>query len=149
LRRGRRLAIDVGKARIGLATCDADGILSWPLEAIARNEGAISEIGNLIQADEIVEVYVGLPISLSGMSTNSTEDAIEFARELADLSGTSLRMIDERLTTVQASGKLRESGKSSKSSKSLIDSASAVEILEQALSMEKSSGEIPGIGLDS
>ena len=54
-------------------------------------------------------------------------------------------MIDERLTTVSASAKLRASGINAKESKSIIDSASAVEILESALNYEKSSGLAPGI----
>jgi putative Holliday junction resolvase len=53
-------------------------------------------------------------------------------------------MIDERFTTVTAAAKLRAAGINSRDSKSIIDSASAVEILESALSLEKSSGIAPG-----
>jgi putative Holliday junction resolvase len=53
-------------------------------------------------------------------------------------------LVDERLTTVTASAKLRSSGKDAKQSRSLIDSASAVEILEQALATLRVSGKTPG-----
>jgi putative holliday junction resolvase len=56
-----------------------------------------------------------------------------------------VRLVDERLTTVSATTKLRQAGKDSRSSRAFIDSASAVEILEQALAFEKASGQAPGV----
>jgi putative Holliday junction resolvase len=71
-------------------------------------------------------------------------DARNFAAELAGLISVPVRLVDERLTTVTASAKLRSSGKDAKQSKSLIDSSSAVEILDQALATLKVSGRAPG-----
>lgn len=147
MERGRRLAIDVGTVRIGLAVCDPDGILSSPLPALARSaelSESLQALSDLIDEHSAVEVYVGDPISLSGRQSASTKDAREFASRLADVISVPVRLVDERLTTVTASAKLRSSGKDAKQSKSLIDSSSAVEILEQALATLRVSGRAPG-----
>lgn len=148
MRTGRRLAVDVGKVRVGIAICDREAILSSPLDAVSRSSNAsdaIASIAELVNNHGVLEVYVGDPLSLSGKETDSTNDARSFASELSKALSVSVRMIDERLTTVSASAKLRASGINAKEHKSLIDSASAVEILESALSYEKSSGLAPGI----
>ena len=145
--KGRRLAVDVGTVRIGLAVCDPDGILASPLPALNRsNELAetLSAISDLVVEYSLIEVYVGDPISLSGGQSASTQDARGFAVKLASLISVPTRLVDERLTTVTASAKLRSSGKDAKQSRSLIDSASAVEILEQALATLRVSGKPPG-----
>jgi putative Holliday junction resolvase len=147
MEKGRRLAIDVGTVRIGLAICDPDGILSSPLAALARSQDlseTLQIVSDLVTEHNAIEVYVGDPISLSGGQSASTRDAREFAEKLADLISAPIRLVDERLTTVTASAKLRDSGKDARQSKSLIDSASAVEILEQALATLRVSGKAPG-----
>jgi putative Holliday junction resolvase len=148
MRIGRRLAVDVGRVRLGVALCDREGILASPLEAVSRSSvlsETLSLLANLAVANDVIEVYVGDPLSLSGNETDSTSDARSLASELSQVLSVPVRMIDERLTTVTAATKLRASGISSKDSKSIIDSASAVEILESALSFEKSSGLAPGV----
>jgi|LakMenEpi03Aug12_release.lakeMendotaPanAssembly.Ray.scaffolds.fasta_scaffold241100_2 putative Holliday junction resolvase len=145
--KGRRLAIDVGTVRIGLAICDPDGILSTPIPAIGRSSELSDTLGvlsELISENSVIEVFVGDPVSLSGTETASTRDARDFAARLAELISVPIRLVDERLTTVTASAKLRVAGKDAKQSKSLIDSASAVEILEQALATHRVSGISPG-----
>ncbi len=147
MKKGRRLAIDVGKVRIGLALCDIEGILATPLSPIARSlpdDDSLKEIVSIADENQVIELYVGDPISLSGGTTASTQDARDFAEKLADSISIPVRLVDERLTTVTASSKLRLSGKDSRESKSLIDSASAVEILEQVLRTLKSSQVAPG-----
>jgi putative Holliday junction resolvase len=148
MRIGRRLAVDVGRVRLGIALCDQEGILASPLEAISRSlvlSETISSLANLVDVHDVIEVYVGDPLSLSGKETDSTSDARSLAAELSQAISIPVRLIDERFTTVTAATKLRASGISAKESKSIIDSASAVEILESALSFEKSSGESPGV----
>ena len=148
MRIGRRLAVDVGRVRLGIALCDQEGILASPLEAVSRSlvlSETISSLANLVDVHDVIEVYVGDPLSLSGKETDSTSDARSLAAELSQAISIPVRLIDERFTTVTAATKLRASGISAKESKSIIDSASAVEILESALSFEKSSGVSPGI----
>ena len=151
MRKGRRLAVDVGSVRVGVAICDPDGILATPLAAIKRKDNdseTLASIGDLLREHNIFEVIVGDPMSLSGAETKSTSDARSFAMEIARLSDVPVRLVDERLTTVSATQKLREAGMDSRTSREFIDSASAVEILEQALNIEKSTNNPPGRLLD-
>ncbi len=151
MRPGRRLAVDVGKVRVGLAISDFHGILASPLQNIARQTEDSETVKLILEAiadEEILEIYVGLPVSMSGNTTASTEDAVTLARVLAGSLLTSVRMIDERLTTVSASAALRSSGKNSKDGRKVIDQIAATMILEQALAMEKNSGTAPGKNLE-
>jgi putative holliday junction resolvase len=151
MRKGKRLAIDVGSVRIGLASCDPDGILATPLPAFQRSNSKADlaqVVSDLVSENSIIEVIVGDPISMSGSITSSTEDAREVAKQIASAISIPVRLVDERLTTVSAQAKLRQSGKDTRESKALIDSASAVEILEHALASERSNGIAPGVLVD-
>jgi len=149
--RGVRLAMDVGTVRIGVAKCDPDGMLAVPLETIAAGDRAITRAMEIIKDQQAIVVYVGNPISLKGEATASTQAAIEFAQALfaeisksVEKSNVSVRMIDERLSTVSAQRGLHEAGKTHKSSREVIDQAAAIVILEHALESEKRQGEFVG-----
>ncbi|MBP6087663.1 MAG: Holliday junction resolvase RuvX [Rhodoluna sp.] len=151
MRSGRRLAVDVGKVRVGLAISDFHGILASPLQNVNRQEDDAATIAALIQAiagEEIIEVYFGLPVSMSGKSSASTDDAIALAQAFRSASSIPVRMIDERLTTVSATSALRSSGKNSKEGRKVIDQIAATMILEQALTTEKNLGQSPGVPLE-
>lgn len=154
MRTGRRLAIDVGKARIGVAVSDFHGILASPLGNVHRDESSdelvrawrsFLELHDTEIGSEFLEIYVGLPISLNGADTASTHDAIQVGLAFAECIGLEPRFIDERLTTVSAAANLRAVGKSAKSSKAQIDSVAASLILEAALNSEKNTGLTPGL----
>jgi len=137
VQKGRRIAFDVGAARIGVALCDPDGILSSPLPRIERKDDDVERALSYIVEHEVVAIYVGLPISLDGKWTRSTFDSLYFAQELEDVTNVRIRMIDERLSTRAAQANLHAAGRTIKSSKDVIDSASAMEILERALDVLK------------
>jgi putative Holliday junction resolvase len=143
-RRGVRLGVDVGKARVGVARCDPDGMLATPVETVPRDDASVARI--LVLADESAafEIVVGLPLNMSGDDTPSTRDAREFAAALAAASALPVRLVDERLSTVSAHAALRGSGRSQRSSRSIVDQVAAVILLQQALDVEKSSGRTPG-----
>ena len=107
-RRGVRLGIDVGKARIGVARCDPDGMLAVPVETVARNDGSIDRIVALAAEYDASELLVGLPLNMQGEDTASTTDAREFAATLAAASALPVRLVDERLSTVSAHAALRD-----------------------------------------
>ena len=143
-RRGVRLGIDVGKARVGVARCDPDGMLATPVETVARNEDSIDRIVALSVEHDATELLVGLPLNMRGEDTASTTDAREFAAALAAASGVSVRLVDERLSTVSAHAALRDSGRSQRSSRSIVDQVAAVVLLQHALDVEKSTGRPAG-----
>jgi putative Holliday junction resolvase len=147
---GRKLAIDVGRSRLGIAISDPSGIISSPLDSVVRADDdgqTVQQILKIVVDNGVEEIFVGDPISLSGAQTASTADARNFAAVLQTACLVPVRLIDERLTTVSAARSLRESGKNAKASKEFIDSASAVVILESALQTERVSGQAAGIAV--
>ncbi|MFB7891049.1 Holliday junction resolvase RuvX [Microbacterium sp. NPDC056044] len=143
-RRGTRLGIDVGKARVGVAKCDPDGLLATPVETVPRDDASVTRIVALADEYSATELYVGLPLNMRGEDTASTQDARDFATALAAASGLPVRLVDERLSTVSAHAALRSSGRSQRSSRNIVDQVAAVVLLQQALDVEKSTGRPPG-----
>ena len=152
LRTGRRLAVDVGRVRIGLAISDMHAILASPLSTVSRaeslNESVLSVLKTASEVGELLEIYVGIPINLQGEATQSTQDAVEFAQALEDVSQVDVRLIDERLTTSMANNQLKQIGKSQKDARTTIDQMAAVAILEFALSLERNKGLAPGLSIE-
>lgn len=143
-RRGTRIGIDVGKARVGVSKCDPDGMLATPIETVQRTDQAIARILEIADDYSTLEFVVGLPMNLRGEETPSTQDARDFAADLAAKSGLDVRMVDERLSTVSAHSALRASGRNQKNSRSIVDQVAAVVILQHAIDTEKRSGTVPG-----
>ena len=140
MQRGRRIAFDYGDARIGVAVCDPDGIISSPLAVLRSEDKKLqSEIEKIVSEYEPVQIFVGLPKQLSGVESSSAEKARNFGAMIAELTSAEIVYIDERLSTVSAQSKLREAGKSIRESKELIDAMAAVEILELGLQNARSS----------
>lgn len=148
MRSGARLGVDVGRARIGVARSDAAGSMAFPVETVPRSRGSadadLVALEGHVREHEAVEVVVGLPLSLSGADTPSTQDARDFALRIAERTGVPVRLVDERLSTVSAQGALRASGRSSRQQRSVVDQVAAVIILQHALDQERSSGRPPG-----
>jgi putative holliday junction resolvase len=139
----RRLAVDVGSARIGLAI--SEGTLALPLETLVADAQAIARIQEIATSRDVDVVYVGLPLNLKGEFTASTTKAIEFAQLLENV-GLVVRMIDERLTTKSAQNMLQKAGKKVKESREYIDAQAAALILDFALSSER--GNLAGMTLN-
>lgn len=145
-RRGPRLGVDVGKARIGVARSDPDGMLATPVETVPRAVGdPVARITELAAEYSVIELVVGLPLNLKGDETLSTVDAREFAEALAAASDLPVRMVDERLSTVSANSVLRDAGRSQRSSRNIVDQVAAVVLLQHALDTEKQTGRAPGL----
>jgi putative pre-16S rRNA nuclease len=141
--RGRRIGIDVGSVRIGVASSDPDGILATPVETVARDRRGktdkhVRRLAQLVDELEAVEVVVGLPRTLADRSGPAARDAIELADQLARrIAPTPVRLADERLTTVTAQRSLREVGVRAKGQRSMIDQAAAVGILQNWLDQRR------------
>lgn len=148
MRNGVRIAIDAGRARVGVAVCDRDGLLATPVATLGRGARTVAELVRLISDYEAMEVVVGLPLSLRGDDTPSTADARSLAAELADQVDVPVRLVDERLSTVSAQRALHQSGRSVKASRPMIDQVAAVIILQNALDVERSAGRPPGTIVD-
>lgn len=139
-RRGVRLGIDPGKARVGVARCDPDGMLAVPVETVPRDDASVNRIAELVAEHRPIEIVVGLPLNLKGDDTPSTADAREFAAALRARADVPVRLVDERLSTVTAHAALRQSGRSQKRSRSMVDQVAAVVLLQHAVDSEKRTG---------
>jgi putative holliday junction resolvase len=82
---GVRIALDVGSVRIGVAKCDAEGLLATPVTTISAGPEAVNQVLDLLREHQAICVYIGKPISLAGKDTASTQSAIKFAGEIAAL----------------------------------------------------------------
>ena len=145
MRTGVRLAVDVGSVRIGVARCDPAGILATPLETVKTGRGDVARIVALVAEYEAVEVIVGLPTNLSGREGPAAESARAFAVRLArKLPAETVRLYDERFTTVTASAGLRANGMKAKNQRSVIDQTAAAVLLQAAIDNERLTGNPPG-----
>ena len=130
---GRRLGIDVGTVRIGVAVSDTDGILATPVETVRRDrgDGHLRRLNTLVGELDIVEIVVGLPRTLADRAGASADDAVTLAAAVAGRVGSvPVRLADERLTTVSAARSLREAGVRARQQRGMIDQAAAVAILQ-------------------
>ncbi|AEV75879.1 RNAse H-fold protein YqgF [Mycolicibacterium rhodesiae NBB3] len=139
--RGRRLGIDAGRVRIGVAVSDPDGILATPVETVDRRKGSdkhVRRLAALVGEYEAVEAVVGLPRTLADRSGSAAQDAIALADQLAArIAPVPVRLADERLTTVAAQRALREAGVRAKGQRSMIDQVAAVGILQNWLDQRR------------
>ena len=154
MKSGRRLGIDYGDSRIGLALSDLSRIIATPLSTIKLSglpeafSEALSELVAIVEEHDVAVIYVGLPLHLSGDHGESAMKVRGFVTELrARISrDISIRLIDERLSTASAQRQAREDGRSI--SKENIDQLAATIILESALDAEKLQGELAGKSVD-
>jgi putative Holliday junction resolvase len=159
MRRGVRMALDIGDARIGVASSDPHGILATPVETVKRGPGDLDRIVSLVAELEAFEIVIGLPRSLSGgegpaalkiRETSAKIAAKVAAAESGPDSGLApdetigVRLVDERFTTVTAERMLRERGKKGSKRRAVVDQAAAVVILQHALDFERETGNPPG-----
>jgi hypothetical protein len=146
---GRRLGIDVGTVRIGVALSGTEATLAMPLETIKRETGFkdrdkadIDRLIELVVTNQVVEVVIGLPRNLDGSGSKSVKHAKEIGfrikRRLRNQGlDIPIRFADERLSSVVATTALRSSGVKEKAGRKVVDQAAAVEILQSWLDGRK------------
>jgi putative Holliday junction resolvase len=138
MQRGRRIAFDYGDARIGVAASDQDSILVSPITTLtSSSRSLIKEIVEILEEINPIAIYVGKPTNLNGVDSTATSKVLNFVEDLKEITEIPITLVDERMSTVSASRSLREAGIDSKNSKSIIDMAAAVGILEFAITIEK------------
>ncbi|HEX3005517.1 MAG TPA: Holliday junction resolvase RuvX [Angustibacter sp.] len=155
-RRGVRLGVDVGAVRVGLAASDPHGILATPVETLRRDPVGGADLDRIVREvaeREVIDVYVGLPRSLSGAEGRAAALAREYAGQLAArlaaaASRVPVRLVDERLSTVAAHRSLRDAGMAGRKQRAVVDQAAAVVFLQAALDAERSTGAPAGEQVD-
>lgn len=144
MREGRRLGLDVGSARTGIAISDREGLLATPRDSVPGGMEGHAAVAQLVADEGVMEIVVGVPRSLSGAPGPAEAKVREWCTGLATLTSVPIRLIDERLSTHEAARGLREGGSNSRQARGRVDSAAAAVILQHALDAERSRGEPPG-----
>ena len=131
--RTRLLGIDYGTKRIGLAVSDADRKIASPLATYERadRDADATYFRRLIDAEEIGQLVVGLPIHLSGDESAKSAEARAFGKWLHEITGLPVAFADERFTTIDAESALWNAGLTHKQRKARRDRLAA-QILLQA-----------------
>jgi putative Holliday junction resolvase len=129
---GTVLAFDFGERRIGVAVGELELGIAHPLQTIdaAVNDARFARIATLLQEWRPVLLVVGLPLALDGSEHRLTGLARKFAQRLHGRFGIETRLVDERLTSVEAQREARESGLIARDSKRHVDPLAAKLILE-------------------
>lgn len=141
------LALDLGKRRIGLAVSDELGITAQGLPTLQRKNirTDLAELARLIRERAVDLILVGNPLHMSGDAGVQAEHARLFAERVALHTGKPSKLWDERLTTVEASRVLRESGIGIEKRARAVDRLSAVILLQSYLDFcARESGECDG-----
>ncbi|MHB1169513.1 MAG: Holliday junction resolvase RuvX [Longimicrobiales bacterium] len=134
----RILAVDYGERRIGLALSDPLRMIATPLPTLQRKRGKrppVQAILDIVQANDVDALVVGLPLTLEGTESDWTLEVRAFGEKLAQRSGLSVAFVDERMTSVAAERAVRGLGlpKHERERKDRIDAAAAVLILQAHL----------------
>ena len=125
------LGVDLGEARTGLAISDELRMLAHPLETVAAN--ALPRIKQIVAERNVECVVVGLPRHMNGSFGTGAENAKAFAEKLRAEIPCEVVTWDERLSTAAAHRALREGGKKTRQTRSIIDQVAAQMILQSYL----------------
>lgn len=133
--RGRVLALDVGKKRIGMAISDELRITAQGMETFARTRvrDDIAKLKQIAGAWNVRTLLIGKPLHMSGRESRQSIYTREFADRLEHEIGIPVVFWDERLTSVEAERTLREMGASLREKKKATDRLAAVILLQSYL----------------
>jgi putative Holliday junction resolvase len=141
----RILAIDYGSTRIGLALSDPTGTLARPLPFLpAKGDAKLArEIAEMAKKQEAELILLGLPRNMDGSSGEAAIRVQAFAAALRQATAIRVQLIDERLSTVQASRQLQEAGKNTRQQRGQIDSEAAAVLLQGYLDTQQNFPLLP------
>ena len=130
--RGTVLAFDFGEKRIGVAVGEWSLAQAHPLTTIRSEANAerFATIAALIKEWQPVSLVVGLPVALDGSAHAMTARCTRFANQLRGRFGLTVDYAEERLSSVEAEERLRESGHNARSAKEHVDELAAQIILQ-------------------
>ncbi|MDD5952349.1 MAG: Holliday junction resolvase RuvX [Oscillospiraceae bacterium] len=129
------MAVDLGKARTGLAVCDEGELLASPLTVLPsyNQEKLLEQIALLAKEQGTQLLVVGLPLNMDGTKGESAQNALAFAQTLRQRTGLPVEMKDERGTTISAHNYLNTTDTRGKKRKAVVDAVAATIILQDYL----------------
>ena len=137
----RKLSLDYGDARVGVAITDELNITVQGLETIKHNGNdklVLKRLDELLKEYEIDTIVVGMPFNMDGSKSLRAEITNKFIHKLkCKYNKIKIEIVDERLTTKQAHNTMNELGIKARNKKNIVDTLAAVYILEVYLNMKK------------
>lgn len=142
---GRRLCVDWGRKRIGLALCDGLGVTTraLPLLASTTLEADLAALARICQDEEIVGIVIGIPHRMDGSDGRAADEVRLFARVLRERLPFPVDEEDERLSTKSAHALLKDAGHRHAARKGRVDSTAAMLILRGWLNRRKAAANAP------
>ena len=135
------LAVDFGRARIGVAISDELQLLAHPLETIQADEQATPRLAQIIREKKVDHVVVGIPRQMNGQIGVAATEALRFVEKLRTILSCRVVTWDERLTTVAAHRALRDAGKKTRDTRAYVDQVAAQMILQSYLDSQQLSAK--------
>ncbi len=129
------MALDVGDRRTGVAISDATAMIATPLTTMhaGDDDELATAVLALIAEHGAEEVVVGMPLTLSGEMGPQAKRTGHFVRHLKGLTAVPIKTVDERLSTVEATRRMREAGSGRRRAREEIDAAAAAVVLQAYL----------------
>jgi putative holliday junction resolvase len=124
------LAVDFGRARVGVAISDELQLLAYPLETISANQHPAARLAEIVREKKIDHVVVGIPRRMTGEVGSAATEVLKFVDKLRAILPCAVVTWDERLTTVAAHRALREAGKKTRATRGYVDQVAAQMILQ-------------------
>lgn len=139
MQRNRKMGVDYGDARIGIALSDALCMISSPYEVYKNvgEEQALAHLDKIIKDNDVDEVAFGLPLNMDGTEGDRAIKHRVFGDKLAAYSGVKVHFVDERLTSAEADEFLIQSGVRREKRKEIIDKIAAQIILQSFMDNRK------------
>src|SRR5256884_2465929 len=127
------LALDFGRARIGVAISDELQLLAHPLETIPANQRPAARVAEIVHEKKVDHVVAGIPKRMNGEIGSAATEVLQFVEKLRAILPCPVVTWDERLTTVAAHRALRDAGKKTRQTRGYVDQVAAQMILQSYL----------------
>jgi putative Holliday junction resolvase len=127
------LALDFGRARIGVAISDELQLLAHPLETISAKQQPAARVAEIVRERKIDHVVAGIPRQMNGQIGIAANEVLQFVEKLRAIIPCPVVTWDERLTTAAAHRALRDIGKKTRQTRSYVDQVAAQMILQSYL----------------
>jgi putative Holliday junction resolvase len=140
----RMAALDVGDARIGIAISDELGLTTRGIGVVERRGGVhdLEAVARLLGPYAPERVVIGLPLNMDGSEGPQAAKVRRFADRVREHTGIPIELWDERLTTVEATETLRETGTKRRRDRGLVDQVAAAGILRSYLASRPERGRV-------
>ena len=132
----RYLAIDYGNKRTGLAICDRAETIASPLTVIQGQKELLKKIAEVIEAENVEAVVLGLPLNMDGSEGFQTKLVLKFGKQLQNCLKIPVLLQDERLSSFGAEEKLTSAKYTRGKRKKRLDAVAAAEILQAFLAQK-------------